>query len=176
MVYYSTTFLKEVNTCRRTMSAIMDGTFSGARLRRIREQQGLSRQALAVRAGLSRAYVYSLEQGNENDEGARRPSYDVVARLARSLGVEAAALIETRPAFAEFAAMTAMAAPSAGLEAEMPAEGTIPPSLAEAADRFDIPPNDVAELARLSYRGRQPRAALDWAHLWLALRKAVHWD
>jgi transcriptional regulator with XRE-family HTH domain len=153
----------------------MDGTFSGARLRRIREQQGLSRQTLAVRAGLSRAYIYSLEQGAESEEGARRPSYDVVVRLARALGISHNDLIEEmhgeRPPISFAAASPTLTIPAA----ESP-EPQIPAELSEAAQRFDIPPNDVAELAQLKFRGRQPRAVLDWAHLWLALRKAIHWD
>jgi transcriptional regulator with XRE-family HTH domain len=151
----------------------MDGTFSGDRVRQFREQQGLSRQALAERAGLSRAYIYLLEQGGESD-GSRRPSYDVVFRLARALGVSAADLLApSAPESAPPASMIAAMAPPSAMPRQSPRIPGIPPSLSEAAVRFDIPPDDVKELAQVRFRGSQPDDPLDWAQLWLALRNAT---
>lgn len=52
----------------------------GAKLRRFREEAGLSQPALAERAGLSRLSVIRYETG------ASSPSWEVVRRLAELLG------------------------------------------------------------------------------------------
>jgi transcriptional regulator with XRE-family HTH domain len=53
----------------------------GRRLRTLREAQGLSQEALAAAANVSRVYLGSLERGD------KVPRIDVVARLAQGLGV-----------------------------------------------------------------------------------------
>lgn len=57
-------------------------------LRRVRRAKGLSQEELAHRAGIDRTYVSSLERSVYN------ASIDVVDRLARALGVEAADLLK----------------------------------------------------------------------------------
>lgn len=52
-----------------------------ARLRELRERAELSVAALAAKAKITRAALYNLENGDS------RPSWDVVQRLARALGV-----------------------------------------------------------------------------------------
>lgn len=52
----------------------------GAKLLRLREAAGLSMQQLGERAGISRQYVWRLEQG------ALQPSLETAQRLARALG------------------------------------------------------------------------------------------
>src|SRR5690348_11418176 len=56
--------------------------FSGALLRRRREELGLSQRALAARAGTSPGTVGRLEQGR-----ARAPHLATIRRLAAALGV-----------------------------------------------------------------------------------------
>ena len=58
----------------------------GARLRALRRSAGLSRTALAARAGLGYTTLWYLEAGR------RRPSPSTVARLAAALGIPADAL------------------------------------------------------------------------------------
>jgi transcriptional regulator with XRE-family HTH domain len=60
-------------------------------LRRIRQARGLSQEELAHRAEIDRTYISSLERS------VYAAGIDVVDRLARALGVEAADLL-TRPA------------------------------------------------------------------------------
>ena len=56
-------------------------------LRSTRQQAGLSQEELAYRAGVDRTYVSALERG------VYGATIDVVDRLARGLGVEAADLL-----------------------------------------------------------------------------------
>lgn len=135
--------------------------FSGARLRELREDRGLSRQQLAQQAEppLSRAYIYLLEgDARDTTDSARRPSYDVVLRLAKALDVSPDAFYAR--------SLAVMQAASDATEA-------IPLSLQEAADRFKIPESDVHELARLTFRGRRPQKAADWAQLWMAILSSI---
>jgi transcriptional regulator with XRE-family HTH domain len=135
------------------------GPFSGTRLRTLREQRGISRQQLAQKAQLSRAYIYLLE-GDSEDEAAttRRPSYDVVVRLAGVLDV-------LPEAFASGSERS--------LKANEAAAAAIAPALREAVERFDIPPEDVQELARFAFRGRRPVSPNAWGQLWMAIRNSV---
>ena len=60
----------------------------GARVKGRREELGLSQEALALRAGINRTYIASLESGRRN------PSLDLICRLARGLDIDAAELVE----------------------------------------------------------------------------------
>ncbi|WP_069883211.1 helix-turn-helix domain-containing protein [Bosea sp. BIWAKO-01] len=61
-----------------------------ANIRRYRRTAGLSQEELALRAGVDRTYVSAIERCRYS------ASVDVLDRIARELGVEAAALL-TRP-------------------------------------------------------------------------------
>lgn len=56
-------------------------------LRERREAIGLSQEELADRAGLHRTYISLIERGE------RRPTVDVLDRLARGLAMRASALL-----------------------------------------------------------------------------------
>ena len=60
-------------------------------LKRYRQRAGLSQEELAHRAGIDRTYVSSLERC------VYAASIDVLDRLARELGVEAADLLSREP-------------------------------------------------------------------------------
>jgi transcriptional regulator with XRE-family HTH domain len=53
----------------------------GEQIRRLRTREGLSQQALADRAGLSRIYIAKLEAGERIS-----PSLPVLERIAKALG------------------------------------------------------------------------------------------
>jgi transcriptional regulator with XRE-family HTH domain len=61
-------------------------------LRRLRHARGLSQEELADRAEIDRTYISALERS------IYAAGIDVVDRLARSLGVEAADLLSRPPA------------------------------------------------------------------------------
>jgi putative transcriptional regulator len=60
----------------------------GMRLRRIRKAKGLTQDALAKKARITRIYVINLEAGKYD------PTVGVAKRLARALGVPVAELLE----------------------------------------------------------------------------------
>lgn len=60
----------------------------GLRVRQLREQRGLSQEALAELAGLHRTYVSSIERGQRN------VGLDNILRLAAALDVPASSLFE----------------------------------------------------------------------------------
>ena len=59
----------------------------GQRVSTFRGDRGLSQEALALKAGINRTYIASLEAGQRN------PSLDMVARLALALKVDVAELV-----------------------------------------------------------------------------------
>ncbi len=59
----------------------------GSRIRRLREAQGLSQEALARKAKVSRLTVIRIETGRQS------PTLESLAGLARALGVKLRALI-----------------------------------------------------------------------------------
>lgn len=65
--------------------------FSGCRLRDTRRQTGLSREQLAVRAGVSVSAVTRYEQGRVT------PNVNAVAALAEVLSVELGELLDSSP-------------------------------------------------------------------------------
>lgn len=60
----------------------------GKRLRKLREAEGVSQEALAHDAGLDRTYVSSIERGKRN------VSLENIARLAKALGIPISELVE----------------------------------------------------------------------------------
>lgn len=59
----------------------------GANLKRLRTAKGWSQEEYAFEAGIHRTYVSDIERG------ARNPTIEILVKLAKPLGVEAADLI-----------------------------------------------------------------------------------
>lgn len=119
----------------------------GSRIRRFREQAGLSLSELASRAGVSKGYIWALE--NEESPERRRPSGNSLFRIAGALGVTASEL---------YAART-------------PLEETgIPEGLKDLAEEEGLPESDVVMLSRIEFRGEQPHTAEGWRFLYNAIK------
>lgn len=105
----------------------------------------MSQQELADKAGISRNYLSQIERGQ-----ATNLSWQVRQRLASILGLQA----EPAPL------------PS-------PAPADLPPSLAEFAQKANLPPDDLLMLARLKYRGQQPTTPEKWELLYNVIKMTV---
>lgn len=120
-----------------------------ARLQDRRHREELSLSEVARRARISKAYLSQLERGEST-----QPSYEVLLRLAVALGTTPEALTghgQTTLAWGK----------------------DVPASLRTFATRSAIPPVDVSMLAGIHYRGKQPRSADDWAHIYETIKRTI---
>lgn len=125
------------------------------KIRAERKKAGLTLDELADKAGLSKTYVWELEQ---DEEGAKRPSADVVLKIANALSLTIADL---------------MGLPTVRVQKQ---SVNIPNSLIEFRDQQVVMGNkltdrDLRELAGMSFRGGQPRTAEDWFAVYLAFSR-----
>ena len=117
----------------------------GDHIRRFREELGLNPSQLAAEAGVSKGYLWSLE----NDQDARRPSADTLYAIAKALGVTMSDLMGRK--------LLPAAAPQ------------VPDSLREFADEERLPEADLSMLASIQFRGEQPRTKERWRYIYTAI-------
>jgi transcriptional regulator with XRE-family HTH domain len=127
------------------------------RIRELRESKGFSLEDLASRAKISKTYLWELER---DTAGAKKPSADILMRIANALSTTIADL---------------MSLPSVRVHAAQVQE--IPASLKEFRDRMkqigsDLSDADVQDLAQTRFRGGQPQTADEWHALYLVLASA----
>jgi transcriptional regulator with XRE-family HTH domain len=121
----------------------------GQRIRRFRGDAGLTPSQLAERARVSKSYISSLESETELE---RRPSADILYRLAQALGVAMSDLLG-RPVLIE-------------QRAERSAE------LLEFARQDRLPEADIDMLASIQFRGERPRTAARWRFIYEAIKNS----
>ncbi len=117
----------------------------------------MSLEELAEKAKVSKTYLWELEK---DQEGVKKPSADVLLRIANALSTTIAHLL---------------ALPAVRAQAE---EVQISPSLQEFSERMQslgtpLSDQDLRELALMKFRGAQPRTADDWHQLYLVLSQAA---
>ena len=117
----------------------------GDQIRRFREERGLNLSQLAAEAGVSKGYLWTLE----NDQDARRPSADTLYAIAKALGVTMSDLMGRK--------LLPAAAPQ------------VPDSLREFADEEKLPEADLSMLASIQFRGEQPRTKERWRYIYTAI-------
>jgi transcriptional regulator with XRE-family HTH domain len=142
----------EPGTARNAASELQAPSEFGTRLRKYREERGLTLSGLAAESGLSKGYISSLENNHE----ARRPSGDVMYRLAQALGVTMADLL--------------------GRQLLPAASPTIPESLATFAKEEGLNQADVAMLASIKFRGEQPKTPDRWRYIYQSIRNSIQMD
>jgi Predicted transcriptional regulators len=124
-------------------------------IREERNKAGLTLDELAEKAGLSKTYLWELEQ---DEEGVKRPSADIVLKIANALSRTIADL---------------MGLPTVKVRKETV---SIPNSLIQFRDQQLVMGNklsdkDLRDLAGMSFRGGQPRTAEGWFAVYLAFAR-----
>lgn len=123
----------------------------GARVRRYRQDRGLSLTELANQAGVSKSHLSVIENGTGSRPGAR-----VLYALATALGVTLADLL--------------------GRTLQAAERADIPLSLREFAAQQKLPESDVRMLAGIQFRGEQPQTAKRWAFIYNAISTSRQMD
>jgi len=123
------------------------------RLRSIRQKAGLSLDDVAAKAGISKTYLWELEK---DEDGVKKPSADVLLRIANALSTT----------MAELLALPTVKVKDAEIE--------IPAALRQLQDRLKelgtkLTDQDLRDLARTRFRGGQPRTVEDWYQLYSTL-------
>jgi len=123
------------------------------RIRKLREGKELSLDELAARAKISKTYLWELER---DTAGTKKPSADVLLRIATALSTTLADLLSLATVTIQQAAVE------------------VPPSLKEfqgrmAAQKTPLTEDDIRDLAVMRFRGGQPQTADEWHQLYLLL-------
>lgn len=123
------------------------------RLRKLREDKELSLDELAARAKISKTYLWELEQ---DTAGTKKPSADVLMRIATALSTTLADLLSLATVTIQQAAVE------------------LPPSLKDFRKRMadqntPLTLDDLRDLAVMKFRGGQPQTADQWHQLYLLL-------
>jgi transcriptional regulator with XRE-family HTH domain len=127
----------------------------GQRIKRFREERGLSASELAERAGVAKSYLSTLEH-EENGKSARRPSADTLYRIAEALGVAMSDLL--------------------GKPIITAAQTDRPPSLLQFAKSRNLPEADIEMLAGIRFRGGEPKTPERWEFIYQAIKNSAPMD
>lgn len=124
----------------------------GARIRALRDAEGLSLGDLAEKTGVSKSYLWNLE----NKPGHQKPSADTVYAIAKVLGTTMSALLGRR------------------LLSEPPDE--IDETLQQFAKKAKLSQGEVRTLASINWRGDPPKSAERWRFVYDALKASKSLD
>jgi transcriptional regulator with XRE-family HTH domain len=125
----------------------------GQRIRRFRADAGLTPSELAERASVSKSYISSLESDTEPE---RKPSAEILYKLARSLGVAMSDLLGKTPLLAPRNERT--------------------PELLDFAAEYRLPEADIDMLASIQFRGERPRTVDRWRFIYEAIKHSEGLD
>lgn len=123
----------------------------GARVTGARTTKSVSVAQLAELAGISKAYMHQIENGE-----CRRPSAQVMFDIANVLGTSVGYLLGRTPDVPE------------------PGKVRVPVSLRRFAQTHaELAEEDIEMLARIRHRGDQPKTEKDWEYLWESIKRSV---
>lgn len=122
------------------------------RLREAREAAKLSLDELAAKAKVSKTYLWELEK---DQAGEKKPSAEILMRIAGALSVTIADLLDLPRA----------SVPGGPVE--------LPASLRDFRDRMialrsPLSGEDLRDLALMKFRGGQPQSVDEWHRVYLA--------
>lgn len=126
-------------------------------IRKARENAGMTLDQLARAAGISKTYVWELEQ---DAEGTKKPSAELLLKIANALSITLADLME----------LPSVRADNRTIE--------ISESLREFVERMrklkvKLTETEIRDLATTRFRGGQPKTADDWHDLYRVLNRTV---
>jgi transcriptional regulator with XRE-family HTH domain len=127
----------------------------GQRIRRYREDRGLTASELAEQADVAKSYLSTLEHESEG-KNVRRPSADTLYRIAEVLGVAMSDLL--------------------GKPIITAAQTHRPASLMKFAKSRNLPEADVEMLAGIRFRGGEPKTAERWEFIYQAIKNSAPMD
>jgi transcriptional regulator with XRE-family HTH domain len=127
------------------------------RMREERERAGLTLDQLAEKAELSKTYLWELEK---DTKGTKKPSADVLLRIAQALSITIADLL----------ALPAVRVDDTNVN--------LSPSLVEFRDwmkkiKEPLSDEDLRDLATMRFRGGQPKTKDDWYDLYRLMRRST---
>lgn len=130
------------------------------RIRKAREKAGMTLDQLARAAGVSKTYLWELEQ---DSEGSKKPSAELLLKIANALSTTLADLM----------GLPAIKADNRTVE--------ISESLREFAQRMrqlktPLTEVEIRDLATTRFRGGQPKTADDWHDLYRVLKRSIKDD
>ncbi|MEM9220220.1 MAG: helix-turn-helix transcriptional regulator [Cyanobacteria bacterium P01_F01_bin.150] len=123
----------------------MNANEFGQAVKARRKQEKMSQQVLAEKVGISRNYLSQIERGQSTNL-----SWQLRQRLTEVLGLQD----DDAPGTTD-------------------STDDIPASLKEFAQTANLPPDDVAMLAKLQYRGQQPTTPEKWELLYNVIKVTI---
>jgi transcriptional regulator with XRE-family HTH domain len=127
----------------------------GSRIKKHREEKGMSATKLAEKAGISKSYLSELE--NSNGEG-KKPSAELLYEIAKALGVAMSDLLG-RPIITD-----------ALRERRRPA------SLTKFGKLHKLPEADLQMLEQIQFRGEPPKTPDRWLVIYQAIKGSGSMD
>jgi transcriptional regulator with XRE-family HTH domain len=125
----------------------------GQRIQRYRQQKGISLNQLSKTTGVSKGYLWALEQDSSTD---KRPSGETLYAIAETLGVTMSELLGKR------------------LLTEPPDD--VPDELREFAKEDGLAEREVRMLAAIQFRGERPRTKRRWRHIYESIQTSERLD
>ena len=127
------------------------------RIREERERAGFTLDQLAEKADVSKTYLWELEK---DAKGEKKPSADVLLRIAEALAITIADLL----------ALPAVRVDETNVN--------LSPSLIEFRDwmkkiKEPLTEGDIRDLATMRFRGGQPKTKDDWYDLYRLMKRST---
>lgn len=126
----------------------------GQRIRRFREDAGLSASELAEKTGIAKSYLSALE--NSEDDEKRRPGANTLYAIAKELGVAMSDLL--------------------GKPILIQNRHERPESLESFARDQGLPEADIEMLAGIRFRGEEPKTPERWKFIYQAIKNSAPMD
>jgi transcriptional regulator with XRE-family HTH domain len=126
----------------------------GSRIKKYREEKGMSASELAAKAGVSKSYLSELESA---EEGVKKPSAEVLYAIGKALGV----------AMSDLLGRPIITAPRSKPPASL---------LRFKRENPKVPEADIEMLSQIQFRGAPPKSAERWEFIYQAIRNSESMD